>query len=236
MARGKYQQWLEPDGLLLLEGWARDGLTDEQIAHNMGITAKTLYEWKNKYSDICEVLKKGKEVVDYYVLPEDIEGGAVITPIDMTLRTAEHSEGIQTQLNLLSSKCGFGENHYRFDQGSIATATQVISENSTMFRTIKKHEIILDQAIKELCRIILRLGNTAMGASLNEEAQVTIDFDDSIIEDKTTERNNDRQDLAAGIMNDWEYRAKWYNEDEVTAKKMLPKMEDMTTEPEEETE
>ena len=75
-----------------------------------------------------------------------------------------------------------------------------------------------------------------MGASLNEEAQVTIDFDDSIIEDKTTERNNDRQDLAAGIMNDWEYRAKWYNEDEVTAKKMLPKMEDMTTEPEEETE
>ena len=67
VARGKYQQWLEPDGLLLLEGWARDGLTDEQIAHNMGITAKTLYEWKNKYSDICEVLKKGKEVVDYQV-------------------------------------------------------------------------------------------------------------------------------------------------------------------------
>lgn len=172
----------------------------------------------------------------YYVLPEDIEGGAVITPIDMTLRTAEHSEGIQTQLNLLSSKCGFGENHYRFDQGSIATATQVISENSTMFRTIKKHEIILEQAIKELCRIILHLGNAAMGAGLNEKAQVTIDFDDSIIEDKTTERNNDRQDLAAGIMNDWEYRAKWYNEDEATAKKMLPKMEDFTDEGEEEIE
>ena len=172
----------------------------------------------------------------YYILPEDIEGGAVITPIDMTLRTAEHSEGIQTQLNLLSSKCGFGENHYRFDQGSIATATQVISENSPMFRTIKKHEIILESSIKELCHIILHLGNTAMGAGLNEDAEVTIDFDDSIIEDKTTERNNDRQDLAAGIMNDWEYRAKWYNEDEATAKKMLPKMEDMTDEGEEEIE
>lgn len=172
----------------------------------------------------------------YYILPEDIEGGAVITPIDMTLRAAEHSEGIQTQLNLLSSKCGFGENHYRFDQGSIATATQVISENSTMFRTIKKHEIILESSIKELCHIILHLGNTAMGAGLNEDAEVTIDFDDSIIEDKTTERNNDRQDLAAGIMNDWEYRAKWYNEDEATAKKMLPKMEDMTDEGKEEIE
>lgn len=172
----------------------------------------------------------------YYVLPEDISDGSVITPIDMKLRTAEHSEGIQTQLNLLSSKCGFGENYYRFDQGSITTATQVISENSTMFRTIKKHEIILESAIKELCRIILHLGNTAMGAGLSEDAEVTIDFDDSIIEDKTTERNNDRQDLAAGIMNDWEYRMKWYNEDEATAKKMLPKMEEMTTESQQEIE
>ena len=172
----------------------------------------------------------------YYVLPEDVSDGAVITPIDMTLRTQEHNTGIQDQLNLLSSKCGFGENHYRFDQGSITTATQVISENSTMFRTIKKHEIILEQAITELCHIILRLGNAAMGAGLNEDAKVTIDFDDSIIEDKTTERNNDRQDLAAGIMNPWEYRMKWYNEDEATAKKMLPKMEDLTDEGEEEIE
>lgn len=172
----------------------------------------------------------------FYVLPEDVQDGAAITPIDMTLRTAEHNTGIQDQLNLLSSKCGFGENHYRFNQGSVSTATQIISENSTMFRTIKKHEIILESAIKELCRIILHLGNTAMGAGLNEEAEVTIDFDDSIIEDKTTERNNDRQDLAAGIMNDWEYRMKWYNEDEATAKKMLPKMEDMTDEEEKEIE
>ena len=172
----------------------------------------------------------------YYMLPEDIEGGDIIQPIDMNLRTAEHTQGVQTQLNLLSSKCGFGETYYRFDSGNITTATQVISENSTMFRTIKKHEIILEQAITELCHIILRLGNAAMNKGLNEEAKVTIDFDDSIIEDKTTERNNDRQDLAAGIMNDWEYRMKWYNEDEATAKKMLPKMEDMTDEEEEEIE
>ena len=67
MANGKYQQWLEPEGLTLLEGWARDGLTDEQIAHNAGITAKTLYEWKNKYGEISEALKRGKEVVDIQV-------------------------------------------------------------------------------------------------------------------------------------------------------------------------
>lgn len=67
MAKGKYQEWLTEEGLLQLEAWARDGLTEEQIAHNMGISRKTLYEWKSKYSDICDTLKRGKEVVDIQV-------------------------------------------------------------------------------------------------------------------------------------------------------------------------
>lgn len=67
MARGKYQEWLEPDNLLKLQAWARDGLTDEQLAHNMGITARTLYVWKDKYAQISHALKKGKEVVDIQV-------------------------------------------------------------------------------------------------------------------------------------------------------------------------
>ena len=67
MANGKYQQWLEPEGLTLLEGWARDGLTDEQIAGNIGINTSTLYDWKNKFPKITETLKKGKEVVDIQV-------------------------------------------------------------------------------------------------------------------------------------------------------------------------
>lgn len=67
MAKGKYGKWLEPDGLILLKGWARDGLTEEQIAHNMGISRSTLNEWKNRYPDISDTLKKGKEVVAYEV-------------------------------------------------------------------------------------------------------------------------------------------------------------------------
>ena len=67
MAKGKYERWLEPDGLLLLEGWARDGLTDEQIAEKCGCACSTLYDWKNKYPEISEALKKGKEVVDIQV-------------------------------------------------------------------------------------------------------------------------------------------------------------------------
>lgn len=67
MAKGKYEKWLKEDNLLLLEGWARDGLTDEQIAKNIGIGERTLYEWKEKYPQISQSLKKGKEVVDYEV-------------------------------------------------------------------------------------------------------------------------------------------------------------------------
>lgn len=67
MAKGKYQEWLKPEGLLKIEGWARDGLTDEQIAGNMGIARDTLIAWKKKYSDISDTLKAGKEVVDRQV-------------------------------------------------------------------------------------------------------------------------------------------------------------------------
>jgi transcriptional regulator with XRE-family HTH domain len=63
----KYERWISEEGLLLIEGWARDGLTDEQIASNMGISKSTLYEWKKKYSDLSDTLKKGKEVIDRMV-------------------------------------------------------------------------------------------------------------------------------------------------------------------------
>ena len=67
MAKGKYQEWLTPDGITRLEAWARDGLTDEQLVAKIGITATTLYDWKNKYPVISEALKRGKEVVDVEV-------------------------------------------------------------------------------------------------------------------------------------------------------------------------
>ena len=63
----KIDEWLEQDKLILLEGWARDGLTYEQIAHNMGIGLTTLKEWRQKDATISSTLKRGREVVDYEV-------------------------------------------------------------------------------------------------------------------------------------------------------------------------
>ena len=67
MAKGKYADWITEDGLLLLEGWARDGLTDEQIAHNIGINVKTLWDWKTRFDPICNAIKRGKAPVDIQV-------------------------------------------------------------------------------------------------------------------------------------------------------------------------
>lgn len=67
MAKGKYQEWLTKENLLLIEGWARDGLIDKQIAKNMGVAYSTLREWVKKYPALSAALKKGKEVVDRQV-------------------------------------------------------------------------------------------------------------------------------------------------------------------------
>lgn len=67
IAIGLYQQWLTDDGLTKLSAWARDGLTDDQIAHNIGVHLSTLARWKAEHKEIRDALKKGKEVVDILV-------------------------------------------------------------------------------------------------------------------------------------------------------------------------
>lgn len=67
MATGRYQKWLEDDNLILLQGWKRNGLTDEQIASNIGINVRTLSKWKVKYGQIGQALKIGREQANYAV-------------------------------------------------------------------------------------------------------------------------------------------------------------------------
>ncbi|MEW4152194.1 hypothetical protein Q0N88_18905 [Bacillus thuringiensis] len=64
MGKGKASPWLTKEGLLKIEGWARDGLVEEQIAHNMGVSRSTLSNWKNRHPLIIQALAKGKEVSD----------------------------------------------------------------------------------------------------------------------------------------------------------------------------
>ena len=161
--------------------------------------------------------------VVFYQLPEGYlkDGGKPLETVDMNLRADEHEKALNDNLNMLSMKCGFGQNHYKFENGSVQTATQVISENSDMYRSINKHELILEPVLDELIRIIARLGRV-IGVNTNPDTDIVINFDDSIIEDKQAERQSDRQDVSMGVMSHAEYRAKWYGETLEEAQSKLP--------------
>lgn len=64
VTKGKYHEWISDEGLKIIEGWARDGLSNKQIAHNIGIDEATFYTWQHKYDKFHEAVKKGKEVID----------------------------------------------------------------------------------------------------------------------------------------------------------------------------
>ena len=65
--KGKYADWIEPDGLLQIEGWAREGLVEKQICQNIGISERTFSTWKERFPAITSALKRGKAPVDFKV-------------------------------------------------------------------------------------------------------------------------------------------------------------------------
>lgn len=162
----------------------------------------------------------------FYELPEDYfknsESKEAMHEVNMELRIEEHSKALNDDLNWLSLKCGFGTDRYKFENGGVKTATEVISENSDMYRSLTKHELVLKRVIIQLIQTIIRAGISIGIPGLVENTDITIAFDDSIIEDKTTERVSDRQDVSMGVMGLAEYRAKWYGETLEQAQENLP--------------
>lgn len=94
----KYQEWIEPEGLLKIEGWARDGLTDKQIAHNIGVTEQTLNLWKKAYPQLFESLKRGKEVVDRQVENALLKRALGYEYYETTRELCENAETGETRL------------------------------------------------------------------------------------------------------------------------------------------
>lgn len=95
-AKGEYQKWLTPDGLLLLQAWARDGKTIEQIAAKMGIKAGTLWKWKKRFEPIGEALKRGKEPFDIEIenaLHDSARGYFVTVKEPMKLKRVRQRAG-----------------------------------------------------------------------------------------------------------------------------------------------
>lgn len=196
----------------------------------------------------------GKKVFYDQTLTRRTEKGAVITPDDMvqqlfltvpsgndldddnklplheynpTLRVEENTKGIQAALDYLSFKCGLGTRFYSFEGGTVQTATQYTGERQDLVQNANKHYIVVERALQNLVRGILYIGREFLGQPVNESCDIEIKFEDSYIIDKEQERERDRQDVRDGLLKPWEYRVKWYGEDEVTAKAVLGNAADL---------
>lgn len=149
-------------------------------------------------------------------------GNDLIEEYNPDLRVTDNRLALRTGLQLLGSRCGMGADYFDIEgASSVKTATEVISEQSDLFRNLRKHENALEPAIRTIVAGILTLARTVTGAPLPEDpGGITVRFDDSIIEDAEAQRRRDLTDIAAGLMRPWEYRRKWYGEDEATARAM----------------
>ena len=119
---------------------------------------------------------------------------------------------------MLGDLTGFGIGYFDFDEshGYVRTATEVSSDNSAFMRNIRRHENALQDPITAIAKAVMGVSR-AFGESIPDEGAMNVMFDDSIIQDVAAEKAQDMAEVGV-TMNAWEYRAKWYGEDEKTAK------------------
>lgn len=157
---------------------------------------------------------------DIYMLPKGANKDDLIQQDHDNLRVAEQINALNTSLNVLGNKVGFGSNHYTYDGVNLQTATAVISSNSKMARRMKKLQIGYESAIYDLVRAICYVSSTFGKYNLNTDDMV-IQFDDSVIEDLESESNRALREYNAGLISAEEYRQRIFGESpEISKQKM----------------
>ena len=148
-------------------------------------------------------------------------GKSPVTEHNPALRVTDNTDAVQAQLDYLSFKVGFGTKHYQFNAGSIVTATQYTGDKQDMIQNAHKHFIKVEQFLMHLTRTLLEIGSRFIDSSIDPDTKIEIMFDQSPLIDENAERQRDKDDVSAGLMQKWEYRVKWYGETEEDAKKAL---------------
>lgn len=223
---------------------------DDSIGLGVSVFANAIDNLKGvdlAFNNFCRDLKLGgKKVFINKSMTQQDDEGRTITPDDVAqqlfmmvgddmnldakelihefnpdLRVQGNKDGIQGQLDYLSFKCGLGTKHYQFNAGSIVTATQYMGDKQELIQNASKHYIVVERALQDLVKAILWAGKEILGQPVNPDAPVSVNFDDSYVIDKESERLRDQQEIRDGIQQKYEYRMKWYGEKETEAKKMV---------------
>lgn len=138
------------------------------------------------------------------------------------LNTEKLDAELQNQLNLLSNKCGLGTNYYNFNFSNGVTATEYAGSRNDLMKNASKMSKSIESTLSKMILEILHIGKNILGANVDDNAKVVVSLYDSIIEDDSKKRDEDRQDVKDGIMSKVEYRAKWYGETIEEAERNIP--------------
>lgn len=116
------------------------------------------------------------------------------------LRVDANKSGMDAALSMLSSAVGMGAERYVYRDGALATATQVVSENSDLFRNRRKHLLAVNDCVTKLARAVLWCANSWLSVSCDPETEITLNGDDSVIEDDNTRIQRGMQLFQAGAI------------------------------------
>lgn len=177
------------------------------------------------YEDGTQRLTFDPNDTTIYQLPTGATKDDLIQSDSDSLRTNQLIESLNTALNVLGNKVGFGENHYHFDGASLSTATAVVSSNSKLFRRKKKLEVGYESSIYDLINAIC-YASTKFGKNNIDTEDMVILFDDSIIEDKQTESTRAMSEVNAGLISKVEYRMKIFGETKEVAEKAVKEIQE----------
>jgi A118 family predicted phage portal protein len=127
-------------------------------------------------------------------------------------RAEDFERSLQTQLQIYSQAIGLGEKAFHWNTNGVKTATEVIAENATMLRTMRKHQSVIRVCVADVCRAVL----DALGENTRQDIQVV--FDDASARNRELEGRQAWQWVQAGKYPFWQYLVRYQGYDENEAK------------------
>lgn len=154
-------------------------------------------------------------------------GAALLSAWAPSLRDQNYLNGLNKLLVAVEDACCVSRGTISNPDVEARTATELKILKDRKYATVKDIQMALEDALEDL---IYAMHTLAVLYELCPDGkyETTYVWDDSIIVDAETERLRDQQEVVQGLMAKWEYRVKWYGEDEATARRMVEEMNGIT--------
>ena len=204
-------------------------LAFDNYCRDLYLGGKKVFYNKDMFKTVIDA--EGKE---HRFAPDDIRQQLFVSPggfdpdaapdwheYNPDLRTEANSQAVQDALDYFSFKVGLGTHHYQFNAGNIATATQYTGDRQDMVQHANRHQIKIEAALLQILHSILWVGKNLVGADIDPDTAITINFDDSYISDAETRRQRDKDDAMDGFIPKYRYNMEWRGMSEDDAKRAV---------------